>query len=494
MKTSYAVIPEIRRNPIGTPRATRWCGSAPPSLSTWTNRCPLVPRLRPMLEDRDAAARPLPRLLALPRGELDRPLSGGGAHLGGDRPVRPARRAPAPLHVLLGLALHLAQPRLARAGRGARPDPPRRRLRDGGEPPVAARHPRAVPALRARQVGVEDRELPRAVHRLEHVAQPLHPAPARQPRQRRAGARRLRAGAGAGKLDHDVPRGDALARRAAARLQAGRLHARAADRRAHPAHRDRGHGERAAEARLRPAGTARDPGARARRDPPRDLRARAGRGGDGGGPGAVRGRARRARAGRLTMDLRGAAVAVTGATGFLGRYLVDVLLARGARVIGVVRNPGRVPGLAARGVELRQADLGERDGLARGFAGAQAVVSNAALFSLRNRSWEDHQRANIQGTENVFGAVAGAIARAPGRPVSIGRAYNVTGDDATVWEFARAWREAGGRGALVQLPLPVPWRRAYDITRAREDLGWRNRSFVEALRETFALERRAGSA
>ena len=296
------------------------------------------------------------------------------------------------------------------------------------------------------------------------------------------------------------------------------------------------------------------------------------------------------------MDLRGAAVAVTGATGFLGRYIVDVLLARGAHVIGVVRNPGRVPDLAARGVELRQAELAERDRLARGFAGAQAVVSNAALFSLRNRSWEDHHRANIQGTENVFGAlaeaavkrvvhvssvavyrahgprvaedapqltnaysvskalseqlawrlaarygleltavrpcaiygafdpnftavfrrlvgfpltvmpalmhlplvyagdVAEAIARALERPASVGRAYNVTGDQATMWEFARAWREAGGRGALVQLPLPVPWRRAYDITRAREDLGWRNRPLVEALRETFALERRAGSA
>src|SRR3989454_8802315 len=361
-----------------------------------------------MLEGPDGPPGPLPRLLGLPRRELDRPLPGGGAHLGGERAVRPPPHAPAPLHVLVGLALHLAQPRLARAGRGAGAHPRRRRLRDGGEPPVAARHPRPVPALRALQVGVEDRELPRAVHRLEHDAQPLDQAPARQPRQHRAGAPCLRAGARAGKLNHDVPRGDALARRAAARLQAGRLHARAADRRAHPAHRDRGHGERAAEARLRPAGTARDPGARARRDSPRELRDGACRGGDGGGPGAVRGRARRARAGRLTMDLRGAAVAVTGATGFLGRYIVDVLLAHGAHVIGVVRNPGRVPELAARGVELRQADLSERDRLARGFAGAQAVVSNAALFSLRNRSWEDHHRANIQGTENVFGALAEA--------------------------------------------------------------------------------------
>src|SRR5919197_3494722 len=301
------------------------------------------------------------------------------------------------------------------------------------------------------------------------------------------------------------------------------------------------------------------------------------------------------------MELRGAAVAVTGATGFLGRYIVDALLARGARVIGVVRNPGRVPALAARGVELRQADLAERERLARGFAGAQAVVSNAALFSLRNRSWEDHHRANIQGTENVFGAladagvrrvvhvssvavyrvhrpcvgedapqlgagtrrtltnayslskavseqlawrlaaqhgleltvvrpcaiygafdpnftgvfrrlvgfpvtvlpalsplplvyagdVAEAIARALERPVAIGHAYNVTGDEATMWEFARAWREAGGRSALVQLPLPVPWRRAYDITQAREDFGWRNRPFGAALRETFGLERGA---
>jgi nucleoside-diphosphate-sugar epimerase len=303
------------------------------------------------------------------------------------------------------------------------------------------------------------------------------------------------------------------------------------------------------------------------------------------------------------MHLGGAAIAVTGATGFLGRYIVDVLLARGAHVIGVVRNPDRVPELAARGVELRRADLAEPERLVRGFAGADAVVSNAALFSLRNQNWAEHHRANIDGTRNVYeaiaaakvkrvvqvssvavykhhrpfvdegaeqlgeatrrgltntypiskalseqlawrlaeehglaltcirpcaiygafdpnfttvfrrlagfpvtvmpaftrfgivyaGDVAEAIALSLERPVSIGKAYNVTGDDLSVWEFHRAWRRAGGRSALVTLPLVFPFVRRYDNRRALNDLGWRNRSFEEGLRETFDREAAARS-
>jgi dihydroflavonol-4-reductase len=298
------------------------------------------------------------------------------------------------------------------------------------------------------------------------------------------------------------------------------------------------------------------------------------------------------------MELRGATVAVTGATGFLGRYVVDALLDRGARVVGVVRNPDRVPELAARGVELRRADLAERDALARGFAGAAAVVSNAALFSLRNQRWDEHQRANVVGTENVFhaigdagvrrvvhvssvavyrrsgetkaedaeqlgsetrrsftntypiskalseqlawrlaaelglelttvrpcaiygahdpnftaifarlvgfpltviptvmrlpmvyaGDVADGIARALENPVAVGRAYNLTGEDETFWSFAQAWREAGGRTAWLTLPLPVPYAERFDHSRATRELGWRNRPFVDALRDTFARE------
>src|SRR5438046_300546 len=194
------------------------------------------------------------------------------------------------------------------------------------------------------------------------------------------------------------------------------------------------------------------------------------------------------------MDLRGAAVAVPGATGFLGRYSVDGPLARGAR-----RTATNAYSVSKAVSEQRAWRLAAQYGLeltaVRPCAIYGAFDPNFTAVFRRLAGLPVTVMPALMHLPLVYaGDVAEAIARALERPVSIGRAYNVTGDDATVWEFARAWREAGGRGALVQLPLPVPWRRAYDITRAREDLGWRNRPFVEALRETFALERRAGSA
>jgi len=106
-----------------------------------------------------------------------------------------------------------------------------------------------------------------------------------------------------------------------------------------------------------------------------------------------------------------ATVALTGATGFLGRYIVRALAAHGARVVGVVRNPDKVPALVAEGVELRRADLAEPDLLARGFAGADAVVSNAALLPVRNWRRADHLRTNVRGTENVLAAAVAAGVR-----------------------------------------------------------------------------------
>lgn len=110
------------------------------------------------------------------------------------------------------------------------------------------------------------------------------------------------------------------------------------------------------------------------------------------------------------MDLSKSKIAVTGATGFIGRYIVSVLLQRGAHVIGVVRNPSRVPSLAKMGVELRKADLANVEELTLGFKGADAVISNAAAIALIGG--KNNRKAliesNVQGTRNVFQAVLAA--------------------------------------------------------------------------------------
>ncbi|MFH1132082.1 MAG: NAD(P)-dependent oxidoreductase [Pseudomonadota bacterium] len=299
------------------------------------------------------------------------------------------------------------------------------------------------------------------------------------------------------------------------------------------------------------------------------------------------------------MDLSKAQIAVTGATGFLGRYIVDALLRRGTKVVGVVRNTSRVPELLAKGVEMRKADLRQRDQMAQGFVGVDAVVSNAALFSLHNRNWEDHFETNIQGTQNIFdamidvgvrriihisstavyqkflgeratedhpklsrkkwrwglgtyaaskafseqrawelaeehrlqltvirpggiygafdsnltsivkrmmrwpiapvpvftrlsfvyaGDVAEAIALALEKPIAIGKAYNVTGEEQTIWQFLKAWKEAGGKSPMIKIPFPFPYRWLFDNNRAKKDLGWGNSSYVDGLKDTFAQE------
>lgn len=102
------------------------------------------------------------------------------------------------------------------------------------------------------------------------------------------------------------------------------------------------------------------------------------------------------------MSLAGKIIAVTGATGFLGTYIALELLARGAQVRGVVRSPEKGEWLKAQGVEFAKADLLDPKALCDAFDGADAIISNAALFTMKKVSWEDFYRPNKIGTENVF--------------------------------------------------------------------------------------------
>ncbi|MCP5045170.1 MAG: NAD-dependent epimerase/dehydratase family protein [bacterium] len=112
-------------------------------------------------------------------------------------------------------------------------------------------------------------------------------------------------------------------------------------------------------------------------------------------------------------ELRDMRIAVTGATGLLGGYLVRALVARGARPIAVVRDADSARGLEDAGIEVRTADIGDVEALAHAFEGANAAISNAAFVSLRPYAFQHYLDVNVEGTIHTFEAMrAAGIARA----------------------------------------------------------------------------------
>ncbi|GAA0464612.1 NAD(P)-dependent oxidoreductase [Actinoplanes capillaceus] len=70
-------------------------------------------------------------------------------------------------------------------------------------------------------------------------------------------------------------------------------------------------------------------------------------------------------------------IAVTGATGHLGRLVVGALIARGADpgdIVATVRDTAKAAGLAALGVQVREADYDRPETLAGAFAGVGRLL------------------------------------------------------------------------------------------------------------------------
>jgi nucleoside-diphosphate-sugar epimerase len=90
---------------------------------------------------------------------------------------------------------------------------------------------------------------------------------------------------------------------------------------------------------------------------------------------------------------------VTGGGGFLGRYIVEQLLARGDEVTVFAR--GHYPELAQLGARLVQGDLQDADSIGPACAGMDAifhVAANAGYWG----SWESFYGPNVIGTQNVI--------------------------------------------------------------------------------------------
>ncbi|WIM98879.1 SDR family oxidoreductase [Actinoplanes oblitus] len=70
-------------------------------------------------------------------------------------------------------------------------------------------------------------------------------------------------------------------------------------------------------------------------------------------------------------------IAVTGATGHLGRLVVEALISRGVEpgsIVAAVRTPAKAAGLLARGVQVREADFDRPESLATAFAGVDRLL------------------------------------------------------------------------------------------------------------------------
>ncbi|MDX6748643.1 NAD-dependent epimerase/dehydratase family protein [Geminicoccaceae bacterium 1502E] len=95
-------------------------------------------------------------------------------------------------------------------------------------------------------------------------------------------------------------------------------------------------------------------------------------------------------------------VALTGATGFIGRHAARELIGRGWRVRALLRRDD--PELATLGVEAVPGDLGDADAIGRLVDGADWVMHGAGAVSAPSDA--DFMRVNMMGTRTVAEAAA----------------------------------------------------------------------------------------
>ena len=95
-------------------------------------------------------------------------------------------------------------------------------------------------------------------------------------------------------------------------------------------------------------------------------------------------------------------IAVTGATGFVGRHITTVLVRRGHAVRAVVRNPSQARALESLGVEFVPGDLADAAALTTLTRGANAVVHLVGIIVETGRA--TFHSVHVEGTRRMLEA------------------------------------------------------------------------------------------
>ena len=96
-------------------------------------------------------------------------------------------------------------------------------------------------------------------------------------------------------------------------------------------------------------------------------------------------------------------VLVTGAYGFLGRYVVKEMREHGYRVIAFGRDPEKLSALKGENIEIFRGDFCDPADITKACEGVDYVIHCGALLKGWGRR-EDFIRTNVEGTRNVLDA------------------------------------------------------------------------------------------
>jgi nucleoside-diphosphate-sugar epimerase len=99
-------------------------------------------------------------------------------------------------------------------------------------------------------------------------------------------------------------------------------------------------------------------------------------------------------------------VLVTGATGFIGGRIAEMLLENDHEVIAMVRATSNTEGLPKK-IEIKEADLFDVESLEEAVKGVDAVIHCAAYFDFYPSDEELMFKVNIEGTRNLMNACVG---------------------------------------------------------------------------------------
>lgn len=93
---------------------------------------------------------------------------------------------------------------------------------------------------------------------------------------------------------------------------------------------------------------------------------------------------------------------VTGATGFVGGHLVEVLSQRGAEITALARTAAKAALLRQQGVRVVSGDLHDHSALQQAAANQDAIYHVAGVVAARSEA--EFLAANLEGTRNVLSA------------------------------------------------------------------------------------------